>query len=341
MLDTIERCAQRGADIIKQLLTFARGNPGARVPLPVRHLLRDIDKMIRETFSRDISPRTTTPPDLWPLLGDATQVHQALMNLCVNARDAMPEGGTLTMEAENVTVDEAFASMALNARPGAYVCVRVGDTGAGIAPQDLPRIFDPFFTTKEIGKGTGLGLATVLGIVRGHHGFIRVDSRVGRGTTFELYFPASPAAEAPIQAGTEAPPPRGQGELILVVDDEASLRDSSRRTLEWHGYRVVTADQGAEGLEVFSRCRAEIRAILTDMMMPVMNGPAMIAALRRLDPDVLILGMTGLPEPTGLRGFEAFDLPVLLTKPFAGDDLLRVLNASLQASGAARARGAE
>ena len=206
MLDTIEGCAQRGAAIIKQLLTFARGTPGARVSLPAGYLLRDMDKIIRETFPRDIHPRTVTSEDLWPLLGDVTQVHQALMNLCVNARDAMPEGGTLTMGATNVTVDAAFAAMALGAKPGSYVCVSVADTGTGIPPEDLDRIFDPFFTTKEIGKGTGLGLSTVLGIVRGHEGFVRVDSRPRQGTTFELYFPAAPKAEVASAPGARRCP---------------------------------------------------------------------------------------------------------------------------------------
>ena len=179
MLDSIESCAQRGANIIKQLLTFARGVPGARVPLPVGYLLRDMEKIIRETFPRDIRPRLDTSKDLWPLVGDATQIHQVLMNLCVNARDAMPDGGTLTLGAKNVIVDAAFAAMAPDAKPGPYVRVSVADTGTGIPPENLDRIFDPFFTTKEIGKGTGLGLATVLGIVRGHEGFVRVDSRLG------------------------------------------------------------------------------------------------------------------------------------------------------------------
>ncbi len=166
--------------------------------------------------------------------------------------------------------------------------------------------------------------------------------RLGRGTTFDLYFPASPHAEPASTPGREAAPPCGQGELILVVDDEASVRDSLRRTLESHGYRVVTATQGAEGLEVFSHQRAEVRAVLADMMMPVMNGPAMINALRALDPGLLILGMSGLPERKGVKGFEQVELPVLLAKPFSGDELLRVLHAALLTSGAAvSAKGAE
>ena len=343
MLDTIEKCAQRGADIIKQLLTFAHGGaPGARVPLPVGHFLRELDKIIRETFPRDIRPKVDMSKDLWHLLGDATQIHQALMNLCVNARDAMPEGGTLAMAAKNVAVDQAFAAMTPGAKPGPYVCVSVADTGTGIAPENLDRIFDPFFTTKEIGQGTGLGLATVLGIVQGHGGFVQVDSRLGHGTTFELYFPASPQAQPAPGLSREVARCRGQGELILVVDDEVGIRESLRRTLETHGYRVVMATQGAEGLAAFVRYRTEVRAVLTDMMMPVMHGPAMINGLRALDPHLVILGMSGLLERKDVKGFEQLDLSAFLAKPFSGSELLRVLRATLDASGAkAPPEGAE
>jgi two-component system, cell cycle sensor histidine kinase and response regulator CckA len=330
MLDTVESCAQRGADIIKQLLTFARGKPGARVPLPVRHLMRDLEKIIRETFPRDIRPAVDISPDLWLLLGDATQIHQALMNLCVNARDAMPDGGTLTLSARNLMVDAAFAAMAQDAKPGRHVCVTVSDTGTGIPPDALDHIFDPFFTTKEVGKGTGLGLATVLGIVRGHEGFIRVHSRPGQGTTFELCFPASPHPEPAPVASQKINLPRGQEELILLVDDEAAVRDSLRRILETRGYRVVTASNGAEGLSAFSLHRAEIRVVLTDMMMPVMNGPTMVNALHALDPQLPILGMSGLPERSGVKGFEQVELSALLVKPFTGAELLRALHDVLQ-----------
>ncbi len=329
MLDTIESCAQRGADIIKQLLTFARGTPGARVPLPVRHLLRDLDKIIRETFPRDIRSRLDAAENLWLLHGDATQIHQALMNLCVNARDAMGDGGILTMAARNVMVDPAFAAMAPDAKPGHHVCVSVSDTGTGIPAENLDRIFDPFFTTKDIGKGTGLGLATVMGIVRGHEGFVLVDSQPGRGTTFELYFPASPHAQVPPSAPHVAKPPIAQGELILVVDDEIGVRDILRRLLELQGYRAVTAANGAEGLAAFSLHRDEVRVVLTDMMMPVMNGPAMINALHALDPRLPILGMSGLPERQGVKGFEQVEVSALLAKPFSGEQLLRVLHSTL------------
>ncbi len=331
MLATMQACAQRGADIIKQLLTFARGRPGARVPLPVRHLMRDMEKIIRETFPRNIQPVIQAPKDLWPVLGDATQIHQALMNLCVNARDAMPDGGRLTVTACNVTLDENAAAAIPDAKAGCYVGVSVTDTGCGISPEHLERIFDPFFTTKDIGKGTGLGLPTVLGIVRGHDGFVRVNSLPGNGTTMEIFLRASPEASLPIESEAEAPPPRGHGELILVVDDEAGVRSSLQRTLAMHGYRVLTATEGNAALALFARHSAEIQAVLTDMMMPGMEGPALIRSLRYLSPRLPILGMTGLAHRGDVKGVDGLDLPIVLNKPFSSAKLLSVLHKTLAA----------
>jgi PAS domain S-box-containing protein len=331
MLDTVEKCAQRGADIIKQLLTFARGEPSARVPLPVRHLLNEMNKLIQETFPKNIQLRVNVPKNLWQVLGDTTQIHQALMNLCVNARDAMSNGGTLTLAAENLILDEAFAAMMPGAKPGPYICVSVADTGLGIPPEHLDRIFDPFFTTKEIGKGTGLGLATLLGIARGHGGFVRVNSQPGKGTTFEFYLPASPEAKAATPPERETLPPRGSGELILVVDDEASVRGVVRHALEKHGYQVATAAEGVEAMSLFAQHRAEIRAVFTDMMMPEMDGPSLVRALRHLEPQLPILGMTGVGEKADIKGLETLDLLVLLTKPFNSAVLLGVLHQALAA----------
>ncbi len=340
MLRTVETCAERGGNIIRQLLTFARGRPGARVPLPVPYLLDEMEKIVRETFPRNIRVVVQAPQDLWSPLGDATQIHQALMNLCVNARDAMAEGGTLTLAAANMILDETFAATMPDAKPGPCICVSVADTGVGIPPENLERIFDPFFTTKEIGKGTGLGLPTVMGILRGHGGFVRVDSKVGFGTTVELYLPASPAAYAVHTAGRATPPPRGGGELILVVDDEAIVRGVLWRLLEKHGYRVLCAADGAEALALFEKRRGEIRAVLTDMMMPGMDGAALVRALSGMDTRLPVLGMTGLGERMGIRGLDDLDLPVLLIKPFAGADLLDALHKALTARRAAEERSA-
>jgi PAS domain S-box-containing protein len=340
MLDTIETSAERGADIIKQLLTFARGKPGVRVPLPLRHLVRDMAKIARETFPRDIQARTDVPADLWPLLGDATQLHQALMNLCVNSRDAMPDGGVLTIAARNATIDADRASAHPDAAPGDYVCLSVSDTGEGISRDNLDRIFDPFFTTKEIGHGTGLGLATVLGIVRGHGGFILVETGPGKGTTFELYFPAAPHHDAEVPVVPVALPRPGSGELILVVDDEAPVRETIRTALEASGYRVAMAADGADGLDVFQARGTEIKAVLTDMMMAVMNGPTMIGRLRALSPHLVVVGMTGLPERSGVKGLETLEVASLLTKPFSVEELLRTLERVLHKSRPAAAEGA-
>jgi PAS domain S-box-containing protein len=332
MLDTTLACAKRGADIIRQLLTFARGQPGVRVPLPMRHLLREMSEIIRETFPRNINLAVTVCEGLWSVLGDATQIHQALMNLCVNARDAMPDGGTLTLAAENLTLDEAFAALTPDARPGAYVCVSVTDTGTGIPREQLERVFDPFFTTKEIGKGTGLGLPTVLGIVRGHGGFVRVESRVGQGTRFEFSLPASPEAKAISAPAWEAPLPRGRGELVLVVDDEAAVRDVVQRTLEKHDYRVLAAADGSEALALFGEHHAEVKAVIADMMMPGMDGPALVRALRKGEPRLPILGMTGLAEQGGFKGLKDLDVSELLGKPFPMGTLLVALHHALTAA---------
>ena len=329
MLGTIETCAQRGADIIKQLLTFARGDSSPRVLFPLSGVLNELDRLIRETFPRNIRLQINAPGHLWPVLGDATQIHQALMNLCVNARDAMPTGGTLTLAAENLTLDDAFAAVTPNAKPGTYVCVSVTDTGAGIPPENLDRIFEPFFTTKEIGKGTGLGLASVLGIARGHNGFVRVKSRVAQGTMFELYLPASPETKAAGPGDAAAPPPRGHGELILVVDDEVSVRRVIQQALERYGYRVITAAEGAAALALFAQHRAEVRAVVTDMMMPDMDGPALVQGLRHDAPRLPILGMTGLAERAVVKGLDALDLAVVLIKPFVGNEMLAALSRAL------------
>jgi PAS domain S-box-containing protein len=329
MIDTVEDCARRGADIIKQLLTFARGKPGTRAPLPIRHILKEMDKLIRETFPRNIQSHVILPEELLPVLGDATQIHQAVLNLCVNARDAMIDGGSLTLAAESVFLDEAFAAITPEAKPGVYVCVSVSDTGTGIPPEHVDLIFEPFFTTKEFGKGTGLGLATVLGIVRGHGGFVRVHSLLGRGTTFEIYLPATPEAKGSAVTDNKPLPPRAQGELIVVVDDEASVRMVVQRTLEKHGYRVLTTDDGAEALALISQNGTTVKAAITDMMMPGMDGPTLVHALRKFSPQLPILGMTGLGEQTGVKGLADLHLPVLLTKPFAGSELLAALHAAI------------
>ncbi|HSW27856.1 MAG TPA: PAS domain S-box protein [Longimicrobiales bacterium] len=332
MLKSVEACARRGATITRQLLYFARGKPEAKVVLPLRQLLRDTKKFVAETFPRRIKTDATPPGELWPVLGDATQIHQVLMNLCVNARDAMPEGGTLTLAGSNVAVDAAFAAVPEDAKPGKYVRLMVADTGTGIAPENLERIFEPFFTTKEVGRGTGLGLCTVLGIVRGHGGFLRVDSHVGRGSAFEVYLPVTheAGARAHDTAVVEAPA-RGQNQLVLVVDDEAAMCRTVRTALTRHGYRVLTAAQGEEALALFTQHRAEVRAVVTDMMMPGMDGPELTRRLRQLDEHLPVIGMSGLVELLELERHQDLPFAAMLAKPFSTPELVAALEAALGA----------
>jgi CheY-like chemotaxis protein len=329
MAQAIEDCAQRGADIVRQLLTFARGEPGIPAVLNLRDLARAVEKLIRATFPPEVRLESQVIRDVWPVMGDALRLHQALMNLCLNARDAMPDGGTLSLALSNVNVDAAFAAMVPGASIGHYVCLSVSDTGSGIAADQLDQVFDPYYTTKEEGRGTGLGLPTVMGIVQGLGGFMRINSIPGTGTVVELYLPATAAAEAGRGGGFIPALMGGQGETILVVDDETAVRESLRRTLERHGYRVLEASHGAEALAVFARNEGRIQLILTDMMMPVMNGPALVQAVRSIDLRVPIVGMTGLADPKRVKGLERVALTAMLEKPFSGDRLLKTLAVTL------------
>jgi two-component system, cell cycle sensor histidine kinase and response regulator CckA len=247
------------------------------------------------------------------------------MNLCVNARDAMPAGGTLSIEAENTVVDETYAEMMLNARPGRYVRISVADTGVGIPPEHLNQIFDPFFTTKEMGHGTGLGLATVLGIVKSHDGFVNVYSEIGKGAQFTIYLPAFEAA-MPQPAQTARPGmPSGHGELILIVDDEQAIREITKTTLEAFNYRTLTANDGAQAVAHFARHAGEVKAVLTDMMMPVMDGAALAHALRSLDPQIKILASSGISAESKMAEAMNAGVNAFLPKPYTASKLLKTL----------------
>ncbi len=328
LLKTMESSAQRGADIVRQVLTFARGVEGERVPLQPRHLLREMEKLAAETFPKSIRVESDVAADLWPVLGDATQLQQALMNLCINARDAMPGGGVLTLAAANIVLSKEAAEKMPGAQPGSYACLRVTDTGTGISPEIEAKIFEPFFTTKGVGKGTGLGLSTVLGIVRSHGGFVRVASKVGQGSTFELYLPAT-TEQVAVKSDSATPWPHTHGEGILVVDDEAAVREVARQALMEFGYQVITAGRGAEALRIFQERRPEIQLVLTDMMMPEMDGPTLVAALRVLDPAVRIVGITGMSDTGSKSGLKTLALSAMLAKPFTIKKLLAVIRDAL------------
>ena len=224
ILNTIDLSAKRGADIVRQVLSFARGLEGERIEIQPKHLLKDLEKIIKDTFPKDIKLRFTLPTDIHTIMGDPTQVHQILLNLAVNARDAMPNGGNLSVSAENCLLDEHYAATHLDARPGRYVMISVTDSGTGIEPELMDKIFEPFFTTKELSKGTGLGLSTVMAIVKSHGGVVNVYSEPSRGTTFKVYLPVMETlAEGFLARPEESGFPRGNGETILIVDDEDSI----------------------------------------------------------------------------------------------------------------------
>jgi PAS domain S-box-containing protein len=329
-LQVMQNNVERGAAMVKQILLFARGAKGERITLQPKHLVKEIVKLLQETLPKNIAVKFSIPEEPWPLRGDATQLHQVLMNLCVNARDAMPKGGTLTITVENQTLDETYARLNPQARAGRYVLISVADTGTGIPPATLERIFDPFFTTKEHGKGTGLGLATAQGIVKGHEGFINVYSELGRGTKFTLYLPAA-GAPAAAQPETLRPQlPAANGGCVLVVDDEAAIREITRNALEAFGYQVLTAADGAEGLALFAANQPRVKAVLTDMMMPKLDGPALIRALKKLDPQVPIVASSGLAEESKAAEARLAGVQTFLAKPYTTEKLLRALAEALE-----------
>jgi PAS domain S-box-containing protein len=331
ILEIIKSSAQRGADIVRQILNFARGMEGKRGEVQVKHVLREVEEIVRETFSKSIMIKTEIPKDLWPLVGDATQLHQVLMNLCVNARDAMPEGGELTMAASNTRLDEAYAKMNIEAKPIRYVVLKVEDTGTGMPPGVLEKIFDPFFTTKAPGKGTGLGLSTVRSIVQSHGGFLNVYSQIGKGTSFKVYIPA--AEQGSVAAAASAPEgiPMGNGELILVVEDEVSLRDITRQILESYGYRVLVAPDGTEALVKLLEKVTEVRLVITDMMMPYMDGATTIRAVRKVNPGMPIIATSGLMAGEQAREAQSLGVQAFLPKPYTAETLMRTIQEVLLA----------
>jgi PAS domain S-box-containing protein len=329
MVDTIESSAARGAGLVRQILSFAQGASGSMILLQPKHLLNDMTGLIRQTFPKSIQLESDIGTTLWPVRGNSTQLHQVLLNLCVNARDAMPEGGKLRLRAGNRVLDAAQAQAWPGARPGPYVQIDVGDTGTGIPPEVLERIWEPFFTTKGEGKGTGLGLSTVRGIVASHEGFIVLDTEAGRGTMFHVFLPAAEAAGAGQPRTGSAQPfsARGQGELVLVVDDEKSIREVLVAILSHYGYRVLAAGSGQEALELYRARAAEIALVVTDLSMPGMDGAKLGAALEKDNPAVRILYISGAGPggpvehaPTG---------KMTLNKPFTREDLLKAIQRAL------------
>jgi two-component system cell cycle sensor histidine kinase/response regulator CckA len=323
LLDTLETSAHRGAALVQQILSFARGLDGKRVTLQVNHLLTEIKQIIEQTLPKSITITADIDPSLWSMSGDATQLHQVFMNLCVNARDAMPQGGTLEISAQNMCLDDLQARRYMDGVAGCYIAVTVSDTGTGIPAHILHRIFDPFFTTKDPGRGTGLGLSAVLGIVKSHGGFVDVQSQVKMGSQFTIFLPAS--QDVPLPLGTELDLLAGHQEWILVVDDEEAICEITKTTLETYNYRVLTAHHGEEAIALFAEQGHEIHCVLMDVMMPTMDGLTTISLLRRLSPPVRTIAMSGLSSQEAIAEYERLGFHGFLAKPFTTRDLLNIL----------------
>ncbi|OYT69937.1 MAG: hybrid sensor histidine kinase/response regulator [Chloracidobacterium sp. CP2_5A] len=326
VLDMMDSSVQRGAALIKQILSLARGG-GADSRVQPKHILREAFSLARETFPKSIEVRVDYPPNLWTIQGDPTELTQILLNLSVNARDAMPSGGMLALAARNVQTDDALRAKHPRATAERYVEIEVADTGTGIPPEIQARIFEPFFTTKSQGQGTGLGLATVASLVDKRGGFIALESEVGRGTVFRLYFPAAETAAERSSAPETAP--GGQGELVLVADTEASILDLLRTVLESNGYRVIAARDGAELEDGLGQRPA---AAIIDAELPALSrtlSQSGLALALAAQPDLPLIALCK-ETVLGCRQ-RAAHLPVRawLSKPFTAAQALRALRAAL------------
>ncbi|MEI9893183.1 MAG: PAS domain S-box protein [Chthoniobacter sp.] len=326
LLELVGSSAKRGSELVKQILSFARGIDGQKTKLKIPQLVGEIVKLAGDTFPRDITVQSRIADDLPAVDGDATQMHQILLNLFVNARDAMPRGGNLSIQVRTVTVENRVTKFQPEPLSGRFLEIDVTDTGMGIPADVLPKIFEPFFTTKDPGKGTGLGLSTVLGIVKAHGGFVEVASGVGKGTSFFIYLPV--AERAPVTTGREASveSSHGRGEKILVVDDEAAILEITRETLAAFNYRVLASGSGEEALALFARHHTEIDLVITDMFMPGMDGPALMAATRKIKPGIRLITVSGVTQDTDGVGTQGF-----LKKPFSTASLLKTVRSALDA----------
>ena len=321
LFDILEASAKRGSTLVSQVLSFSRGMEGQRIEVQVSHLIKEIKKIANQTFPKSIQVEATIDRDLWTVVGDTTQLHQVLMNISVNARDAMPKGGYLKFFAENLIIDESYARMNIEAKVGPHILITISDTGIGIPPEIVDTIFEPFFTTKAVGSGSGLGLSTAIGIIKSHGGFIKVYSEIGKGTQFKIYLPATGTKEELVVKKNDVF--IGQGELILVVDDEAPIRETTKVLLESFNYQVMTACDGVEAIVVYAQHKDRIGAVLMDMMMPLMDGETAILALEKINPQVKVIANSGLGSSH--KNMSAC-VKALLIKPYSTDELLKTLH---------------
>lgn len=325
ILAEIESDAERGAEIVKQLSALADGATAHRTRLKPNELIDDAVKILGETFPKSIRISANCDPAVKEVEGDDMELHQVLLNLCVNARDAMPNGGSLTLCSRNVTLQEPESCAGLSGPSGEYVQIQVADTGAGMSEELQEKIFHPYFTTKEPGTGCGLGLSTIVRILRSHGALLSLESDPGHGTTFSVYFPAKHSqTERADDAGLTAPV-ASNNKLVLLVDDEAEICEMCKAILECFDYRVLTAENGMEALALMERHKGDVAAAVVDMMMPIMDGPATIRALRQVAPHVKIIATSGLSIEEQSAVLDTAKPDVYLKKPYSADQLVSTL----------------
>lgn len=323
-LQAIVKAAERGAALVGQILTFARKTEVTFIPLSIPNLVQELLSMLKETFPKTIIFTEKYAEDLPDIMGDKTQIHQALLNLFVNARDAMPHGGCISIEGTTFLQSNLRGRFAAAYQPF-YVCLRITDTGSGMDEATRQRIFDPFFTTKEYGKGTGLGLSVVYGILQTHQGYIDVESVVGKGTAFSLFFPATNIIgwnkqedQSPVEL------PHGT-ETVLIVEDEEMLLAMVRMRLATHGYRVIEASDGEKALEVFSQHHKEIALVLSDLGLPKMDGIDVLKKMKEIDSNVQVVVASGYFEPQLKLELEQLGAKGFIMKPYKIDQLLLII----------------
>jgi PAS domain S-box-containing protein len=328
LLNNAELAALRAAELTRQLLGFSRRTPLTPQAVDLNAVIEETLRLVRRTFDPRIEVRLQQAADLWSIQADPGQMGQVLMNLCLNARDAMPTGGTLTLETANVRLDPQAVAKSFDGRTGDFVRLRVCDTGIGMTREIREHIFEPFFTTKETGKGTGLGLAMVFGIVKAHAGWIECQSELGRGTSFDVYLPGSPQLVAPppssIPDGI-----RGGTETILLADDEQLVGRLGATILRRHGYRVLSAADGLEALEVFRQQRGGIDLVILDLSMPRLSGQETLKELRKLKPSVKVLISSGYSSDDELRAVEREGVMGFVAKPYRPAELARQVRLAL------------
>lgn len=328
LFGAVDSNLRRATELVRQILTFTSGGHSERKPLEVNVLLAEVAGFVRQSFPKTIRLETLVTPGVSPFVCDSTQIEQVLLNLCVNARDAMPDGGNLRIEASNFTVDRNYAQRHPQAESGDYVKISVSDTGMGIPRRLRKKIFEPFFTTKGPQKGTGLGLATVIGIIRSHGGFLTLETEEGCGSSFHVFVPAysgEPKSTSSEYRPISPPEVAGGGESILLVDDEPTVLKVMSRSLEKFGYKVITAGDGEQGLAAYKHQKGEIKLIITDMVMPGMDGPNMVAAIRKIDPEAKIIATSGLSTSSSLESFQSLGISALLAKPCTSKAILQAI----------------